>query len=77
VRGIPFKTPKTKAGRRDITRPDLLVETMCEFRKEQLAIRLKLGAGKLPGDTLLFADRNGTLPFQKRVERPQAASTVP
>src|ERR1700738_5328660 len=37
--GIRFKGPKTKAGRRDITLPDLLVETLREFRKEQLEIR--------------------------------------
>jgi hypothetical protein len=30
--------------RRDITLPDLLVETLREFRKERLEIRLKLGA---------------------------------
>src|SRR6202048_2530532 len=37
--GVRFKAPKTKAGRRDITLPDLLVETLREFRKEQLEIR--------------------------------------
>jgi integrase len=64
--GIRFKVPKTKAGRRDITLPDLLVETLREFRKEQLELRLKLGAGKLPDDALLFASIDGALPSQKR-----------
>jgi integrase len=64
--GIRFKVPKTKAGRRDITLPDLLVETLREFRKAQLEIRLKLGAGKLPDDALLFARLDGALPSQKR-----------
>ena len=64
--GIRFKAPKSKAGRRDITLPDLLVETFREFRKEQLEIRLKLGAGKLPDDALLFAGVDGALPSQKR-----------
>jgi integrase len=57
--GIRFKIPKTKAGRRDITLPDLLVETLREFRKEQLEMRIKLGAGKLPDDALLFANLDG------------------
>jgi integrase len=57
--GIRFKVPKSKAGRRDATLPDLLVETLREFRKAQLEIRLKLGAGKLPDDALLFANLEG------------------
>jgi integrase len=64
--GIRFKVPKTKAGRRDITLPDLLVETLREFRKEQLELRIKLGAGKLQDDALLFAGLDGALPSQKR-----------
>jgi integrase len=57
--GIRFKVPKTKAGRRDVTLPDLLVETLGEFRKEKLELRLKLGAGRLPDDALLFANLEG------------------
>jgi integrase len=67
--GIRFKVPKTKAGRRDITVPDLLVETLREFRKEQLEIRIKLGAGKLRDDALLFAGVDGALPSQKRYSK--------
>jgi integrase len=54
---------------RDITLPNLLVETTREFRTEQLEMRFKLGAGKLPDHALLFADLNGALPFQKRYSR--------
>jgi integrase len=64
--GIRFKAPKTKAGRREITLPDILVDTLRELRKEQLEIRLKLGAGKLPDDALLFAGIDGALPSRKR-----------
>jgi integrase len=60
--GIRFKPPKSKAGRRDITLPDILVEALREYRKSQLELRMRLGAGKLPDDALLFADVNGTLP---------------
>jgi integrase len=54
--GIRFKAPKSKAGRRDITLPDLLVNLLREHRKAHLELRLKLGAGKLPEDALLFGD---------------------
>jgi len=62
---IKLKVPKTKAGRRDITLPDFLVEVLQAFRTEQLQIRIKLGAGKLPNDALLFSSINGELPSQK------------
>src|SRR5262249_1373903 len=59
VHGTRFKPPKSKAGRRDVTLPDILVETLHEYRKAQLELRLKLGAGKLPDDALLFSDLEG------------------
>jgi integrase len=62
---IRFKKPKTKAGRRDITLPDLLVDTLRDFRKAQLELRVELGSGKLTADTLLFVGINGALPSQK------------
>jgi integrase len=58
--GVGFKTPKTKAGRRDITLPDILVATLREYRREQLELRLQLGLGRLPDDTLLFAQLDGS-----------------
>jgi integrase len=57
--GIRFKSPKSKAGRRDVTMPDVLVDVLREHRKAQLELRLQLGAGKLPDDALLFATVNG------------------
>lgn len=57
--GIRFKPPKSKAGRRDLTLPDALVEVLREFRREQLELRVKLGAGKLPDDALLFTNVEG------------------
>lgn len=54
--GIRFKSPKSNAGRRDITLHDILVEVLKEHRKAQLQVRMKLGAGKLYDETLLFAD---------------------
>jgi integrase len=59
AQGIRFKSPKSKAGRRDITVPDILVDLLREHRKAQLELRLKLGAGKLQDDDLLFTDIQG------------------
>jgi integrase len=57
--GVRFKTPKTKAGRRDITLPDILADVLREYRKAQMVLRLKLGAGRLQDDDLLFTDIEG------------------
>jgi integrase len=46
--GVRFKPPKSKAGRRDITLPDLLVDVLREHRKAVLELRMQLGAGKIP-----------------------------
>jgi integrase len=67
--GIRLKPPKTKAGRRDISLPDILVEVLRAFRKEQLELRVKLGVGKLPDDALLFAGPNGELPSPKHFSK--------
>lgn len=52
--GLRFKTPKTKAGRRDIGLPDIVVETLREHRRQQLELRMALGLGKAPADALVF-----------------------
>jgi integrase len=57
--GLRFKPPKTKAGRREVTLPDILVDVLRDHRKTQLEMRMKLGAGKLKSDDLLFTDLDG------------------
>jgi integrase len=57
--GIRFKPAKTKAGRRDITMPDSVVEALRTYRRDQLELRMQLGLGKLPDDALLFTDVQG------------------
>jgi integrase len=57
--GIRFKVPKSKAGRRDITLPEILVDALREHRKAALEMRMKLGAGRLPDDALLFSNLAG------------------
>lgn len=58
--GIRSKLPKSKAGRRDITLPDILVDVLREHRKAMLELRMQLGVGRLPEDALLFANVDGT-----------------
>jgi integrase len=57
--GVRFKPAKTRAGRRDITLPDILVDALRGHRKAQLEQRMQLGAGRLAEDTLLFATVEG------------------
>jgi integrase len=57
--GLRVKAPKTKAGRRDITLPDIVVEALRGHRKRALELRMVLGAGKLPPDALVFPDIEG------------------
>lgn len=57
--GIRCKTAKTRAGRRDITLPDVLVDVLREHRKAALELRMQLGVGRLPDDALLFATIEG------------------
>jgi integrase len=42
--GKLLKTPKSGAGRRDVTMPEVVVEALREYRREQLELRIKLGA---------------------------------
>jgi integrase len=53
--GLRFKSPKTKFGRRSITLPASAVTVLREHRKAQAEQRLKLGMGKAPADSLVFA----------------------
>jgi integrase len=58
--GIRFKAPKTNAGCRDITLPDIVVDALRTHRRQQLELRLALGVGgKLPDDALVFANPEG------------------
>jgi len=57
--GIRFKTPKSKAGRRNVTLPAIAAEALREHRLQLLEVRLQLGQGKLGPDDLLFASVNG------------------
>jgi integrase len=57
--GLRFKVPKTKAGRRNITLPEILVDVLRGHRKAALELRMQLGVGRLPDDALLFTRLDG------------------
>jgi integrase len=57
--GIRRKTTKTKSGQREISLPDIVVETLRDHRRQQLELRLALGIGKPPGDALVFSTPEG------------------
>jgi integrase len=59
AKGVIFKTPKSKAGRRKLTLPDIAVEALREHRKQLLERRMKLGLGRLAPNDLLFANLEG------------------
>jgi integrase len=57
--GVRFKEPKSKAGRRDVTLPDVVVGVLRRHRIEQLELRAKLGLGRPSDDDLVFWQHNG------------------
>jgi integrase len=59
AKGIVFKAPKSRAGRRKVSLPDIAVEVLREHRKQLLETRMKLGLGKLALDDLLFPNFEG------------------
>jgi integrase len=65
--GIRVKKPKSKAGRRDIALPDIVVSVLHEHRRAQLELRLKLGLGKLADDTFVFGHVDGSPTTPKAV----------
>lgn len=65
--GTRFKAPKSRAGRRDISLPDILVDALRAHRKAALELRMQLGAGRLPDDALLFANIEGNPPSSNAI----------
>jgi integrase len=57
IHGTRFKAAKTKAGRRDITLPDIVVDVLRVHRRQQLEQRLAMDLGRLQdGDVVFPAD---------------------
>jgi integrase len=55
--GLRFKATKTRSGDREITLPDIVVDTLREHRRQQLEERLALGLGGKP--SLVFSTPEG------------------
>jgi integrase len=58
-RGIAFKAPKTRHGRRTVTLPMPTVVVLREHWKVQQEHRLRFGFGKAQADALVFPDWDG------------------
>jgi integrase len=58
--GLRFKSPKTKHGRRTVSLPASAVAMLDAHRRDQLALRLKLGMGKPDPDALVFCNDDGS-----------------
>jgi integrase len=58
-RSLAIKAPKTEAGVRKVTMPDIVVDALREHRRKQAELRLSMGLGKVPGDALVFAALDG------------------
>jgi integrase len=58
--GIRAKKPKTKAGRRHVTLPDIVVDALREHRRAQLELRMRIGLGKPGPDDFVFAEIDGS-----------------
>jgi integrase len=57
--GIRIKAPKSRAGRRDIGLPEIVVEALREHRRQQLELRMALGLGKPYDDAIVFPGDDG------------------
>lgn len=58
--GLRFKSPKSKHGRRSVSLPPIVVETLRDHRRRQLEVQLSLGLGKLPDEALVFSQADGS-----------------
>ena len=67
--GIRVKATKTKAGRRDVSLPEIVVDALREHRRQQLELRMALGARQDAGR------RSGVpAPSRAATRRPRAFS---
>jgi integrase len=70
---VKLKEPKSKAGKRDIALPDIVVDTLRDYRRQQLEFRFALGQGKLADDALVFSRLDGTPESPRALSKEWAA----
>lgn len=61
VHGEPLsvKAPKTESSMRKVSMPDIVVDALRDWRRQQLELRMALGLGKMPDDAMVFATLGG------------------
>jgi integrase len=59
---VRIKEPKTKAGTRTISLPDIVIDVLRDHRRSQLELRMALGQGRLPDDAFIFVGIDGEPP---------------
>ncbi len=64
-----FKEPKSTAGRRSLSLAPFVIDALCDYRKEQLELRMALGLGKMPENALLFSTVDGEPISPNKVSR--------
>jgi integrase len=57
--GIRIKKPKSAAGERSVSLPQIVSDALREHRRHQLEFRMALGAGRMPDDALVFPTFDG------------------
>jgi integrase len=67
--GLRFKAPKTEHGKRTISVPPNAVTVLRERRRKLWEMRMAIGLGKPDGETLLFAEVDGTPTAPNRLTR--------
>lgn len=67
--GIRVKPPKTKRGRRHITLPSIVVDTLRDHRRRQLELRMQLGLGKPSESAFAFPTADGAPQSPSAVSR--------
>jgi integrase len=71
---VKLKEPKSKAGKRDIALPDIVVDALRDHRRQQLERNLALGLGKLADDALIFSRLDGTPESPRALSKEWAAA---
>jgi integrase len=59
-KGLRFKAPKTKSGRRKINLSGYAVSVLQKHRMTRLELQMKLGAGRLKDEALVFCNVDGS-----------------
>jgi integrase len=72
--GLRFKAPKTKHGRRNVAIPPWLTAELRAHRARQYEHRLRLGMGRAPDDSTVFARWDGEARSPSRLSQDFAAA---